>query len=108
MELQAAEIFLWGTEERDYKGSFQFLICRGKEIIALTFIIRMGPTLMLIRMKRIYEVVKRMSQVAPCWQGAGSSTMEPVLGQHASKCNETLPCTAAGSKPVFFPMAVHI
>lgn len=55
---QAAEIFLCGTEETDCKGSFQVLICKGKEMIALTFVISMRPALMLIKLKRTYEVVK--------------------------------------------------
>lgn len=57
-KLQAAEIFLCGAEERDCKGSFQVLICKGKEMIALTLVISMRPALMLIRLKRTYEVVK--------------------------------------------------
>ena len=57
-KLQSPEIFLCGTEERDCKSSIQVLICEGKEMIALTFVISMRPAVMLIRLERTYEVVK--------------------------------------------------
>lgn len=57
-KLQAAEMSLCGTGERDCKGSFQVLICKGKEIIALTFVISMKPPLMLVRLRRASVVVK--------------------------------------------------
>lgn len=76
---QAAETSLCGTGERDCKGSFQVVICKGKEIIALTFVISMRPTLMHVRLKRSYGVVKG-------WARWAVSYCQPLALQQGSLC----------------------
>lgn len=90
---QAAEMSLCGTGERDCKGSFQVLICKGKEIIALTFVISMRPTLMLVRLKRTYEVVKG-------WARWAVSYCQPLALQQGSLCwGSRCPSTVAHCCP---------
>lgn len=108
-KMQAAEIFLCGTEESDCEGNFHVFICKGKEMTAFAFVISMRTALICIRLKRTYEVVKGWARWAAsywqvvahqqwslCWGNAQPSTVTHSLSQ------------ARAQKNIVFPMAVHI
>lgn len=50
--LQKSPLCVWHRRESDCKGSFQVLICKGKEMIALTFVISMRLPLMFIKAQK--------------------------------------------------------
>lgn len=65
--------------ERLQRQFFQVLICKGKEIIALTFVISMKPPLMFIRLRRTSVVVKG-------WAGRAVSYCQRLALQQGSWC----------------------
>lgn len=108
-KMQAAEIFLCGTEESDRKGYFHVLICKGKETIAFAFVISMRTALMLIRLKRTYEVAKGWARWAVSyWQAVAHQKWSLCSGNAQPSTATRCFSQAQAQKTILFPMEVYI